>query len=76
MNDQIEFETAAKLPVIPVLSLKGVRRHYVQGKSIIDRRKMLMPLQGGIITRHKNTQGDALGYLIAGPPGRNCTSAL
>ena len=34
MNDQIE--TTAKLPVIPVLSLKGVRRHYVQGKSIID----------------------------------------
>ena len=34
MNDQIE--TSAKLPVIPVLMLKGVRRHYVQGKSIID----------------------------------------
>ena len=32
MNDELTNRS----PAVPVLTLKGVRRHYVQGKTIID----------------------------------------
>lgn len=34
MNDR--YETAVSRPSVPVLVLKGVRRHYMQGKTVID----------------------------------------
>ena len=35
-----------------------------------------IPLPGGIITRHKNTQGVALGYVIVGLSDRRSTGML